>query len=76
MTAFFVVPVIVILSFALVQALNETMTSIFGGYDAVDRQTPIFGFLVTGITLGAFVFSAWLWFQFVRTAGFGVFQWD
>lgn len=71
----FLGPVIVV-SLALIVAINGVMSGIFGVSDYGESQTGIVGWLITGITGGAFLLAAYAWFQFVRTAGFGWFNFD
>lgn len=67
---------VIVANLAVIVALNGVMSDIFGTSDYGEAQTGIVGWLVTGITGGAFLFSAYCWFQFVRSAGFGWFNFD
>lgn len=71
-------PVVIVVSFALLQAFNNLMGDVFtgGGWTSTDPQTGLFAWLITFITLGALVVVAWAWFQFVKTGGFGMFKVD
>lgn len=72
----FLGPVIVV-SLALIVALNGVMSEVFGLSDYGESpQQGIVAWLITGITGGAFLLAAYAWFQFVRTAGFGWFNFD
>lgn len=76
--AFFFLPVVVVVSFALMTAFHGVMgTVLFDTWqdDPTDEGLPFIQWLVTLITLGMFGMVAWSWFQFVRTAGFGLFNW-
>lgn len=72
---FFLGPVILV-SLALIVALNDVMSGVFGLSDYGESQGGIIGWLITAITGGAFLLAAYAWFQFVRTAGFGWFNTD
>lgn len=75
--AFLFMPPVVIVSLALITAINSLMVGIFvDAWDPNAFHTPIFAWLVTAITLGICILFAWSWFQFVRTAGFGMFNWE
>lgn len=67
-------PVVVVISFAVMTVINQLMGQVMGDWD-VNDQTPILGWLVTFLTLGMFVLFAYGWFQYVRTAGFGFLSW-
>jgi hypothetical protein len=71
----FLGPVIVV-SLVLIVVLNNLLSDIFGVSDYGEAQGGIIGWLVTAITAGAFLLASWTWFQFVRTAGFGFFNYD
>lgn len=73
--AFMFMPAVVIVSLALITALNSLLIGVFvESWDPDGFHTPIFAWLVTAVTLGVCVMFAWSWFQFVRTAGFGMFN--
>jgi len=76
MAAMFLGPLIVV-SLALIVVFNNLMSDVFVGNDPVDTQhSGMVAFVMTAITLGAFIAAAWAWFQWVRTAGFGFFSWE
>lgn len=66
-------PILIIISLALITAFNEAMAGVFGLAPPGAEQTSIFAFLITLITAGTLVFAIWAWFQYVRTAAFGMF---
>ena len=74
--AFVFIGPVVVVSLVLIVVLNTLMTDIFGTADYGEAQGGIIGWLITAITAGAFLMAAWSWFQFVRTAGFGWFNFD
>lgn len=75
--ALFLLPFVIVISFAIIVALNQTMSEIFGLSTFQDpAQQGIAGWFVTGITAGLFLLAAWSWFQFVRTYAFGLFRWN
>lgn len=74
--AFFFVPVVVMVNLELIVVLNQLITELLGARPLGAGQDPIFAWLVTTLTAGAYVLSAWAWFQFVRTGGFGLFTWN
>lgn len=70
---FFLGPLIVV-SLALIVALNQTMAGVFGSaWNSADPFSGPTAWLITAITLGALIMAAYTWFQFVRTSGFGFF---
>lgn len=71
----FLGPVIVV-SLVFITVINSILSDVFGTSDYGEAQTGIVGWLITGITAGAFLMAAYSWFQFVRTAGFGWFSFD
>lgn len=74
--AFLFVGPIIVVALALIVALNQVMAGVFAtGWSPDDPFTGPFGWLITALTLGAFILAAYTWFQFVRTAGFGFFTW-
>lgn len=73
--AFLFVGPLVMVSLRLIVVLNQLMTDILGVQPLGAGQDSIFAWLVTALTGGAFVAAAWLWFQFVRSGGFGWFTW-
>jgi hypothetical protein len=74
--AFLFVGPVIMVSLQLIVVLNELMTEILGVKPLGAGQDPIFAWLVTALTGGAYVMFAWLWFQFVKTGAFGWFTWD
>lgn len=62
-------PFVVMITFTLVVSTHFIMVSILQYVE----DTVVFPFLVTGVSLGAFIFGAWMWFIWVRTGGFGLF---
>lgn len=73
MAALLLGPVIVV-NLVIITVFGDVMTGVFGGISLDSTQTGIFAFLITAILLGTLVLSAWAWFQWVRTSGFGAFQ--
>lgn len=71
--ALFLLGPFIVVSLQLIVVLNQLMTDLLGVQPLGGGQDPIFAWLVTAITGGAFLLAAWAWFQYVRTAGFGVF---
>lgn len=75
--AFMFVGVVVMISLQLIVVLNELVAQILvDGGSLGTTQDAIFSWLSTAITAGFYIIAAWGWFQFVRTAGFGLFTWD
>lgn len=73
--AFLFLGPVVMVSLELIVVLNQLMTEILGVQPLGAGQDPIFAWLVTALTGGAYILAAWTWFQFVRTGGFGLFTW-
>ncbi len=74
--ALFTVPFFIVVSLVIIVAVNETMSGLFGISEYDDNaQQGIVGWFITGVTSGFFLLNAWLWFQYVRTYGFGIFRW-
>lgn len=76
--SFFFLLMVLPANFAIIVAFNEVASAVFGAsdYGDGDPNMGVIGFLITFLTLGAVVISAWAWFQFVRTSGFGLLRWD
>lgn len=75
LSALFIGPVVVV-SFAFIRVFNNLMTEIFQAQIPPDQQVGLIAWMITALTLFAFIIAAWGWFQFVRTAGFGWFSYD
>lgn len=71
-TALFFVGPIVVISLTIIVALNELMQETFLANSTVEIVRM--QWFVTFFTGGLFIMSAWGWFQFVRTGGFGFFD--
>lgn len=71
--AAFALPFFIIPNLVFVVAFKELLEDILL-QTITDGQLVIMEFLVTALTLAAFIFSAWLWFQWVRTGGFGIVE--
>lgn len=69
----FLGPVIVI-NLVGIQVMNNLMADVLLTGSGAASFNDIFAFLVTFATLGMVIMSGWAWFQFVRTAGFGMFR--
>lgn len=71
--AVILVPLVIVISLPFLVAfhtlLEDLLLQQIGG-----GQLAIFQFLVTALTLGAFIFVAYGWFLWVRTGGFGFFD--
>lgn len=73
---FFLLGPIILVSITLIEVLNQLMAGVLGTGLIEGGQLTITGFVITALTLTFLVVFAWGWFQWVRTAGFGVFKWD
>lgn len=73
MAALMLGPLIVV-NLVIIRVISGIIESVFGGISLGVTQTPIFAWLFTAVILGILIFSAWVWFQWVRTSGFGVFE--
>lgn len=74
--AFMTVPMLIMISLVIIEAINGIMTAIVGAETIEPGQLNTVAFLVTGLTLGLLIMVGWLWFHYVRTAGFGAFTHD
>lgn len=74
--ALFMLGPIIMVSLVLVEVVHTLMADVLLSQDIATSQVPILSFLVTFLTLALLCIVAWGWFQFVRTAGFGRFNFD
>lgn len=66
-------PILILASLAIVEAAVGVIASVFLQQDLGD-QAGIMGFIVTALAALLFCVTAWGWFQWVRTGGFGLFE--
>ncbi len=71
--AFALLGLIVPVTFTVLLLLHRIMVILVGLFFE-DNLLDTALSLITVLDLAAFIFSAWLWFVFVRTAGFGWFN--
>lgn len=70
--AAFLLPFIIIFSFAIIEAIAGVLAGLFGVGD-FGTDNGIIGFFVSGFVLLFYVLNTWMWFLWVRTGGFGLF---
>lgn len=67
-------PIFIIVTLVIDVATLQVLTDVFLQDPAIaSDQLPIMQFLVTAIGLGIYILSAWAWFLFVKTGGFGLY---
>ncbi len=67
-------PIIIIVTLALVEALNQIVEEILLNGGDLGDQSAIFSFFSTFLALVFFIFGAYFWFLWVRTGGFKLFD--
>lgn len=64
----------IVVNLAIIRVIADLMTGVFGPSELDSTHTGIIAWMITAIILGTLILSAWAWFQWVRTGGFGVFN--
>lgn len=67
---------VIMVSLVIIRVINDLMTSVLGAGDFGAADTSAAAFIITFLTLGILIIFVWGWFQFVRTAAFGGFNFN
>ncbi len=70
--AAFTLPILIIVNLPIIVALSDVFTGVL--QQPLGNFLTVFQFLSTLFSMGLFVFSAYLWFLYVMTGGFRLFE--